>query len=181
MGFIIVIALTLLGVMEGCGQSKTGAPRSASTAGPTSAEPATVTSPATSTAAFAGRDLPITAQSDSAMRAAANDGPSSSILAPSSCQIAGTTVTATGGLEGGLPPEVYARYGDVVELYVFSAAMPGYPDGIQLATLSSEHPPAIGGSASWTLTVSVESAPDPARCLVAAQPTHDFEGAPSAY
>jgi hypothetical protein len=95
--------------------------------------------------------------------------------------LTGTSPTATGTYQGEFVPEVYHRYGDVVDLYVFSLAVSGYSEGIQLATLSREHSPPIGGNGSWTVTVPVESSPEPARCVVGAQPTHDFEGAPSNY
>ena len=183
------MALSLLGALTSCGESKTRSSDSATTepaatsqtAGtPTTlAEPPTVISP--TTAASASQSLPISVESDTAMRAAGNEGPSSSSLLPASCQVTGSIATATGDYQGGIPPEIYHRYGDVVELYVFSAAVSGYPQGIQVATLSSEHPPAIGGSGTWTVIVPVQSSPEPARCAVAAQPTHDFQGAPSAY
>jgi hypothetical protein len=126
--------------------------------------------------------VPVSVQSDAAMRAAGNDGPSSSILVPSSCTITPTSATATGTYSGGLAPEVYPRYGVVIDLYVFSAPLPGYSEGIQLAVPFTYKAPPIGGSGSWTVTVPIEiSLGQPARCLIAAQPTHDFEGAPSAY
>jgi hypothetical protein len=125
--------------------------------------------------------VPVSVQSDADMLAAGNHGPSSSILVPSSCTVTSTTATATGTYQGGFVPEVYRRYGAVVDLYVFSQPLSGYPQGIQVATLSSEHSPPIGGSGSWTVTVPVAKSPEPARCVVAAQPTHDFQGAPSNY
>jgi hypothetical protein len=114
------------------------------------------------------------------MLAAGNHGPSSSILLPSSCTVTSTSASATGTYRGGFVPEVYHRYGDVVDLYVFSQPVSGYSQGIQVATLSREQSPRIGGS-SWTVTVPIQNSPEPARCLVAAQPTHDFQGAPSNY
>jgi hypothetical protein len=78
-------------------------------------------------------------------------------------------------------PAVYARYGDVIDLYVFTAPASGYPTGIQLGELSLARPPALGGARTWTVTVPLDTSPGtPRRCLAAAQPTHDFEGAPSA-
>lgn len=128
------------------------------------------------------RPLPVSVQSDAAMRRAGNTGPTSSILAPASCALQGATVTARGGYAGGLAPQVYPRYGDVIDLYVYTAPQPGYPDGIQLATPFTPHSPGIGGRGPWTVTVPVDrSLGVPARCVVAAQPTHDFQGAPSAY
>ncbi len=118
------------------------------------------------------------------MRAAGNDGPSSSILDPSSCSVTSTSATATGTYQDGLAPVDYQRYGDRVDLYVFSAALSGYPDGIQLASPFTPQAPVIGGKGPWTVTVPLDSSllPTylPVRCMVAAQPTEDFEGAPSA-
>lgn len=76
------------------------------------------------------------------MKANGNQGPSSSILVPTSCKLTGSTVTASGGYQGGFASQVYPRYGDVVRLYVYTAPLSGYPQGVQLATLSSEKPPA---------------------------------------
>ena len=116
------------------------------------------------------------------MRAAGNAGPSSSILVASSCTVTSTTATASGVYRGGLAPDVYPRAGDVIDLYVFSRAAPGYLDGIQLASPFTSNAPRIGGTGSWTVTVPIDiSLGQPARCLLSAQPTHDFEGAPSAY
>jgi hypothetical protein len=116
------------------------------------------------------------------MKANGNAGPSSSILAPSTCSISGSTVTAAGSYDGGLAPEVYPRYGDVVKLYVDTAPVSGYPQGIQIALLSSESSPAIGGKGPWRVSVPVDlTGGQPVACVVAAQPTHDFEGAPARY
>jgi hypothetical protein len=116
------------------------------------------------------------------MQAAGNEGPSSSILVPASCALTGTTVTAAGAYQGGFVPEVYARYGDVIELYVFSAPVSGYPRGIQLGELSSEHSPPLEGNAAWEVSVPIDlSLGRPQSCLVAGQPTHDVQLAPSAY
>ena len=49
----------------------------------------------------AARTLSISVESDSAMKGAGNDGPSSSILAPSSCVLDDATVTARGGYTNG--------------------------------------------------------------------------------
>ena len=116
------------------------------------------------------------------MRHAGNAGPSSSILLPTSCALRGENLTAEGSYVGGLAPQVYPRYGDVIDLYAYTAPQPGYPDGIQLATPSTPQSPRIGGTGSWSVTVPVDrSLGTPARCVLAAQPTHDFLGAPSAY
>ena len=51
--------------------------------------------------------LSVSVESDMAMKAAGNDGPSSSMLAPSSCVLDGATVTARGGYtNGGFAPNV---------------------------------------------------------------------------
>jgi hypothetical protein len=124
--------------------------------------------------------VPVTVQSDASMRAAGNRGPSSAILEPSSCTITKTTATATGTYQGGFAPEDYNRYGDRIDLYVFTAPQPGYPPGIQLANPFTHSAPAIGGRGPWTVRVPlvVTGFGLPARCVVAAQPTHDWQGAP---
>jgi hypothetical protein len=118
------------------------------------------------------------------MRSAGNNGPSSSILVPSSCTVTPSSVTATGTYQNGLAPAGYQRYGDRVDLYVFSPALSGYPEGIQLATPFTPQAPVVAGKGHWTVTVPLDSSLvqtyQPVRCMVAAQPTEDFEGAPSA-
>jgi hypothetical protein len=130
-----------------------------------------------------GRSVPVSVQSDAAMRAAGNAGPSSSVLVPASCVVTATAATVTGTYRYQPVPAVYQRYGDVIDLYVFTAAVDGYQLGIQLAEPFTRNAPFIGGiGARWTVTVPVfTSLGRPARCMVAAQPTMDFEGAPSAY
>lgn len=178
-----LIFVTLV-ASAGCGSS-TKRPASASTStavNPTSstAQPTTATS--TTDTALGGRSVSVSVQSDAEMRSAGNDGPSSSILVPSSCTVTSTSATASGTYRAGPAPEIYHRYGDVVDLYVFSSPAPGYAEGIQLATPFTRNSPPIGGSDSWTVTVPIDiSLGQPSRCLIAAQPTHDFEGAPSAY
>jgi hypothetical protein len=126
--------------------------------------------------------LPISVQTDAQMKAAGNPGPSSSaILRPMSCRSSGSQVTAVGRLAGGFAPQIYPRVGDVVELYVFARPRPGYPAGYQIGLLSRESVGSLGGK-RWRVTVPLDRGLGrPARCLVAAQPTHDFQGAPSAY
>lgn len=173
LGAVLVSALSLL-VAEG-GSSKAHAVAST-----------TITTPVRSvTAARAvtgarSHSVPVSVQSDAAMRAAGNEGPSSSILVPTSCKVSATSVTATGTYRDGFGAEVYARYGDVIDLYVFSAPTTGYPEGIQLASEPfTRHSPFIGGKGPWTVTVPLNSTlGQPARCMVAAQPTMDFQGAP---
>jgi hypothetical protein len=124
--------------------------------------------------------LPVSVESDSQMIAEGNDGPSSSILLPTSCQLAGTTITAEGAYtNGGFVPNVYDRYGDVIVLYVFAAPSAGYPEGMQLAASNVDESPVLGSQASWHVSLSISpSAGAPARCVVAAQPTHDGQFAP---
>lgn len=181
----VVVAVSIAG--SGCSsgsKASVSAPSSSSSIiNPTSSTAdITSTTPPTTATPQVGYVVPVSGQSDAAMRIAGNNGPSSSILVPSSCTVSSTRATATGTYHGRLAPEVYRRYGDVVDLYVFSAAAPGYPQGIQLAAPFSAGAPPIGGIGSWTVTVPIEpSLGRPVRCLIAAQPTHDFEGAPSAY
>jgi hypothetical protein len=138
----------------GCGSTSKRPASASTTVAPTStltlvnpasstAQPTTATS-TTDTTALVGHSVPVSVQADAAMRAAGNDGPSSSILVPSSCTVTSTSATASGTYRGGLAPEIYHRYGDVVDLYVFSSPAPGYADGIQLATpfTRNSHPSA---------------------------------------
>lgn len=69
---------------------------------------------------------------------------------------------------------------DVIDLYVFSRPTTGYPEGIQLASEPfTRHSPFIGEKGPWTVTVPLDSTlGQPARCMVAAQPTMGFQGAP---
>jgi hypothetical protein len=114
------------------------------------------------------------------MIAEGNNGPSSSILLPTSCQLTGNTITAEGTYtNGGFVPNLYDRYGDIIVLYVFSASSPGYPQGMQLEASSASESPVLGGQNPWYVSVSISgSAGAPARCTVAAQPTHDEQLAP---
>jgi hypothetical protein len=144
--------------------------------------PATTLPPTTTTTVPAvvpsTTSLPISVESDSAMQAAGNNGPSSSVLTPSSCVLSGDTVTAIGTYQGGFAPNVYNRYGDVVVLYIFGAPSSGYPQGAQLGASSVTNSPAIG-SGTWQTSATVDlSTGQPVRCVVAAQPTHDVQLAP---
>ena len=128
----------------------------------------------------AGEQLPISVQSDSQMKAAGNNGPSSSILLPTSCRLTGTTVTAEGAYtNGGFVPNGYNRYGDIIVLYVFTAPAPGYPQGAQAGVSAVSDSPMVGSPAPWHVSLSVSpSVGGPTRCVVAAQPTHDVQLAP---
>jgi hypothetical protein len=141
--------------------------------------PAPSTSTPTTAASPGGR-LPISVESDSQMKAEGNHGPSSSILVPASCRLTGTTVTAQGTYaNGGFVPDVYDRYGDIIVLYVRAARSAGYPEGTQLGASDVRESPVLGSRAPWHVRLSISpAAGGPARCVVAAQPTHDAQFAP---
>jgi hypothetical protein len=124
--------------------------------------------------------IPIFVESDSQMKAEGNDGPSSSILLPTSCRLTGTTVTAQGMYtNSGFVPNVYNRYGDIIVLYVRAAPSPGYAAGMQLATSEVSASPVVGSRAPWHVSLSISpSVGVPAQCVVAAQPTHAGQFAP---
>jgi len=148
----------------------------------TTLPPTTTTTPPATTAVPAvppsTTGLPISVESDSAMQAAGNSGPSSSILIPSSCALSGNTVTAIGTYQGGFAPNVYNRYGDVVVLSIFGAPTSSYPQGAQLGVSSVSSSPAIG-SGTWQVSTTVDlSAGQPESCVVVAQPTHEVQLAP---
>jgi len=150
-----------------------------------SAAAAATTGPATGTppsaAAASAPQLPISVHSDSQMKAAGNNGPSSAILLPASCRLSGTTITAEGTYsDGGFVPDVYDRYGDVIVLYVRAAPSAGYPEGMQLGVSDVSESPVLGSRAPWQVSLSISSpAGVPAQCVVAAQPTHDGQFAPA--
>jgi len=140
--------------------------------------PTTTVAPSSSTAVPPNPSLPISVQSDAQMQAAGNTGPTSSVLVPTSCVLSGTTVTATGTYQGGFAPNVYNRYGDVVELYVYGEPSTGYPQGAQLGASPVASSPAMG-SGTWQVSTTVDVATGPpASCVVAAQPTHAIQLAP---
>ncbi len=140
--------------------------------------PATGTPRAVATATAPG--IPISVESDSQMKAEGNNGPSSAILLPTSCRLAGTTITAEGMYtNGGFVPNVYNRYGDIIVLYVLTAPSPGYANGIQLGASDVSESPSVGSRAPWHVSLSISpSVGIPSRCVVAAQPTHDGQFAP---
>jgi hypothetical protein len=173
-GAVLVSALSML--TAGCG-------------GSSQPHAATVTSKAvsgrgisarTTAATVADRSVPVSVQSDAGMHTAGNPGPTSSIMVPSSCTVTATSATASGTYQGDFVPAVYQRYGDVIDLYVFTKPVSGYPDGIQLADEPfTRHAPFLGGRGRWTVTVPLDKQlGQPSRCMVAAQPTMDFQGAP---
>jgi hypothetical protein len=164
MGSVLVAMLSLLAC--GCGASP---------------QPHAVA--ALTAATVSGRALPVSVQSGAAMRAAGDDGPSSSIMVPSSCTVTAKAATASGTYQGSFVPAVYQRYGDVIDLYVYTRPLQGYPNGIQLADqpFTRQAPFMDAGGGRWTVTVPVATQlGQPARCVVAAQPTMEFQGAPSA-
>ena len=168
-------------LVAGCGPAS----RQASLPAATTPVPATArTGPATGTpravAAASAPRLPISVESDSQMKAEGNDGPSSSVLLPTSCRLTGTTMTAGGTYaNGGFVPNVYDRYGDIIVLYVRAAPSRGYAEGMQLGVSDVSESPVVGSRASWQVSLSISpSAGVPARCVVAAQPTHDGQFAP---
>lgn len=173
-GAVLVSVLSVL--IAGCG----GSPEAHAGHGTAMTTPAGSVTAATAVTAVRSHSVLVSVQSDAAMRAAGNQGPSSSILVPSSCKVTARSATATGAYRDGIAAEVYARYGDVIDLYVFSLPTAGYPEGIQLANEPfTRHSPFIGGKGPWTVTVPLDSTlGQPARCMVAAQPTMDFQGAP---
>ncbi len=181
--FAAVTAATAIGTLlvAGCGPAS----RQASMPAATTSVPATArTGPATGTpravAAASAPQLPIAVESDSQMKAEGNNGPSSSILLPASCRLTGTTVTAEGTYaDGGFVPNVYDRYGAIIVLYVRAAPSAGYPGGMQLGASDVSDSPVLGSRAPWHVSLSISpSVGVPARCVVAAQPTHDAQLAP---
>ncbi len=181
--FAAVAAATAIGALliAGCNP----AIRFASLPTATAPVPTTTgTVPATATPravpAASASQLPISVESDSQMQAEGNNGPSSSILFPTSCQLTGTTITAEGMYtNGGFVPNVYNRYGDIIVLYVFAAPSPGYAEGMQLGVSDVSESAVLGSPAPWHVTLSIsQPAGVPARCVVAAQPTHDGQFAP---
>jgi hypothetical protein len=113
-GAVLVSALSLL-ITGGAGSPKAHAADSTTITTPVGTVPAAI-----AVTAARSHSVPVSVQSDAAMRAAGNQGPSSSILVPSSCKVTATSVTAAGTYRVGFAAEVYARYADVIDLYVFS-------------------------------------------------------------
>jgi hypothetical protein len=169
-------------LVAGCGPiSRQASLPAATTSVPTTVSSGPVTGTSQAVAAASAAQLPISVESDSQMKAEGNDGPSSSILLPTSCRLTGTTVTAEGAYaNGGFVPNVYDRYGDIIVLYVLAAPSPGYAQGPQLGASGVSESPVVGSHASWQVGLSISpSAGVPARCVVAAQPTHAGQLAPA--
>ncbi len=142
--------------------------------------PAAIPLGSPATTASPGEQFPISVESDSQMRAEGNDGPSSEILLPASCRLTGSTITAEGTYtDGGFVPNVYNRYGDIIVLYALTAPSAGYPEGMQLGASDVHESAVLGSRARWHVNLPLyQSAGVPARCMVAAQPTHDAQLAP---
>ena len=110
-------------------------------------------------------------------------GANASDLLPTSCTFTQTqrggagVVTAKGTFAGYY--EEYSRYGDVVELYVFTGTPKTSPTTAQLAQLPNPSEPPLSTGA-WEVSSPIIAPPgDEIFCLVAVQSTHAFIGAPS--
>jgi hypothetical protein len=175
-----VSAIAML-LVAGCDPvSRQASLPAATTPVPTTAETGPATGSPQAVAASSASQLPISIQSDRQMKAEGNDGPSSSILLPTSCRLTGTTITAEGTYtNGGFVPNVYDRYGDIIVLYVRAAPSPGYAEGMQLGASDVSESPVVGSRTPWQVSLSISpSVGVPARCVVAAQPTHAGQFAP---
>lgn len=181
------VGVATLTLLTACGSQGTRSARqpAASSHPSTSGQAFTIASQGRSVTTARGR-VPVTVQSNAQMRAAGNAGPSSSILHPTSCTVTAKTATARG--TEGRPADVYDRYGDRIDLYVFSARQRGFPAGIQVAAkpFTNKAPAVYRGwsrvARSWKVTAplipGLARHYRPVRCMVAAQPTYDFQGAP---
>jgi hypothetical protein len=106
----------------------------------------------------------------------------SSILVPTSCTVDHGVATAAGTFRGNVP-ELYMRVGAVVELYVYASPGADLP-AMQVARLGEERPFRVGtgGGTNWTTTAPVAADRGVlARCEVAVQVTHEFQGAGNVY
>jgi hypothetical protein len=104
-------------------------------------------------------------------------GQDSSVLHPTSCTVANGVATATGTF--GQFYEVYRRYGDAVELYVYTGRPTVSPTTFELAQLPNPSSPPVD-SGSWQVSAPItDAAGAPMFCLVAVQSTHAFIGAPA--
>jgi hypothetical protein len=178
---VAAAAATATLLVAGCGPaSRQASLPAATTPVPTTARTGPATGTPQAVAAASASQLPISVESDSQMKAEGNDGPSSSILLPTSCRLTGATITAEGTYtNGGFVPNVYDRYGDIIVLYARAAPSPGYAEGAQLGASDVSESPVVGSRAPWHVSLSISpSAGMPARCVVAAQPTHDGQLAP---
>jgi hypothetical protein len=168
-------------LVAGCGPaSRHASLPAAPTPVPTTARTSSATGTSPTAGAAPSPRIPISVESDSQMKAEGDDGPSSSILLPTACRLTGTTITAEGTYtNSGFVPNVYDRYGDIIVLYVLAAPSPGYAQGMQLGASDVRESPVVGSRAPWHVSLSIApSVGLPARCVVAAQPTHDGQFAP---
>jgi hypothetical protein len=169
-------------LVAGCGPAiRQESLPAATTPVPTTAGSGPAAGTPTAVASASAPQIPISVESDNQMKAAGNNGPSSSILLPTSCRLTGTTLTAQGTYtNGGFVPNVYSRYGDIIVLYVRAAPSAGYPDGMQVGASDITESPAVGSRSPWHVSLSVSPyfGVVLARCVVAAQPTHDGQFAP---
>jgi hypothetical protein len=166
-------------------KTRTAAPAtSAPTASVASSTPRSVTSTSppsssarTTLATRVAQHLPIAVSAR-----LSSDDQNASILDPSSCVLHGRKLTARGVCRGGYVPEGYVRYGDVVELYAYTAPQPDESDQtFQVVDLGSENPFRMAGKEPWTATGSIDTVVGvPQRCFVAVQATHAFMAAGNA-
>lgn len=169
---------------NGAGTTTTSADSTTTTAAVTSA---TVpdTTPTTTTPASTVPPISLPISISSGLSSPQQDP---SVLVPASCRLQGGIVTAQGTLTGlivpsgtgpGVLPEVYRRFGDVVELYAFSTT-DSNPDGlndVQVLDLGSESTGSLIAPPTWTASAPVaEGFPPPRICFVAIQSTHTFMG-----
>jgi hypothetical protein len=176
-------AATAIGsfLIAGCGPAiRLASLPAATTPAPTTTATSSATVTPPTVIATSAPQIPISVESDSQMKTEGNNGPSSAILLPTSCQLTGTTITAEGTYtNGGFVPNVYNRYGDIIVLYAFTAPSPGYAEGIQLGASDVSESPVLGSLAPWHVSLSITPTVGvPALCVVAAQPTHDPQFAP---
>jgi predicted small lipoprotein YifL len=164
-------------LLTGCGsQGSLVARTPAASSPPSTAGRAPTVASRGRSATAARRRVPITVQSTKQMRADGNVGPSSSVLHPTSCIVTAKTATARG--TKGPPADIYNRWGDRIDLYVFTAPQYGFRTGYQIALPFTNKSPTVYGRGRWKVTVPLDARGRPVRCMVAAQPTHDFQGAP---
>jgi hypothetical protein len=131
--------------------------------------------PATTTATpVTGQSLPV-----SVSTTLSSPQQDTSILQPTSCTFDGQTVTAQGTFQGGLAAEGFIRYGDVVELYAYTAPSAANANqALQVIDLASESPYPIAGSGPWHASGPVDAqVGTPVTCDVAVQSTHAFMAA----
>jgi len=98
-------------------------------------------------------------------------------LLPSSCTVENGVATAKGTFAGYY--QTYSRYGDVVQLYVFTGTPKTAPTTMQLAELPNPSQPPLS-TGSWQVSAPIAAAAGQRLfCLVTVQSTHAFIGAPA--